>query len=113
MGSREAGKLKILNSGPGEASKLGIINSGFREDYGNRTVNSVIREAGSDIIVNSIRESNREINYNKIVNSVIKKDRAKRKFISRRPRGNNIRRRTEGIHLKTGSVYNREAGKIK
>ena len=85
---------------------------GFREDYSNRIVGSVIREANSNIIINSIKESDREANYNRTVNSVIRKDGARGKFISRRPGSSNIRRKIGIIYLGINSVYNREAGRI-
>ena len=73
MTSREAGKLKALDSGLREVNKLGIIDLGFRKDYGNRIIGLIIGEAGSNIIVNSVRENNREAGYNRTVNSVIEK----------------------------------------
>ena len=75
-------------------------------------VGSVIREISSNIIVNSIRENNREVNYNGIINLIIKEDGIKGEFINKRPGGGNIRRRIAVIYLGIGSVYNREAGRM-
>ena len=95
-----------------KVNRLGAINLGFKEDYSNRTVGLVIRKANSNIIVDLIRENDREAGYNRTVNSVIKEDRTRGKFINRRSGGGNIYRRIGIIHLGIGSIYNREVGKI-
>ena len=85
---------------------------GFREDYSIRIVNSVVREVGNNITVDSVGENDREINYNRIINSVIGKDRIRREFISKRPGNGNIRRRTAVIRLKINFIYNGEVRRM-